>query len=160
MKNYIQLLKKRNKKVGQKEKLKLKHDEKNNEEDKSKVDLDVINKELNNVKIKDNIMEIGNKKIVFNNNIYQIIEANDRVFVVIKLLLNQSNYTYDDEHNVYCYLYTGEKLWQIKNVPGMSPSAYVGIWYEDNILHVTNFDGVRFKVNVENGDLSDMEFVK
>jgi hypothetical protein len=115
---------------------------------------------MNNVKWNSNILTIGDKIITFKYPIQEIVVGEQQVFVLIETPLNMKQYDYDDLHNVYCYSYDGNKLWQIGSNSVGNDDMYVGLTENESKLFVNDFLGRRFRVDKNTGKLSDMTFAK
>jgi len=103
-------------------------------------------------------VEIGGKDIYFPAQIEQIIEFHGLYIVRI--------YPNDDEldiypqenlnRNVYAYNEIGELVWQIDEVPHGDKGgdkAYMNLWIENKDLIASNWVGLDYRVNLDNGSI-------
>lgn len=114
---------------------------------------------MNEVKFENDLLHVGNLKIRFNNKISQIKQEPDKIFVLLNIP-PKKELNYDDCHNIYCYNFSGNKVWQIGNCPKGDNTVFTMMNIIESILYVNDFLGRRFVVNKENGTLGTMNITK
>jgi hypothetical protein len=115
---------------------------------------------VDNYIYKDKTINIGGKDVVFNNRIEQVIVDDGKIYILLSIPLNQETYSYDDDHNIYCYSYYGELLWQVGTHNYNVDAMFVGIDEKNGSLYGTDFMGRRFHIDKSNGKLLDMREVR
>ena len=96
---------------------------------------------MKNISFDKNILYIGDKNIVFEDEIFQVKIEDDKIYVLLDIKPKEK-LTYDDCNNVFCYSGKGRKIWQIGVRPKGNPTVYTMInffmrmtlWEEDIIL--------------------------
>lgn len=106
-----------------------------------------------------NALEINGKKVVFDDNIYQVKEKFDKIYILLDIS-PKKELSYDDYHNIYCYSIKGNRLWQIGIRPKGDDAIYTMINLDDYCLYANDFLGRRYKVNVETGRIEGMGIAK
>lgn len=106
-----------------------------------------------------NYIEINRKKVVFNDNIYQVIENFNKIYILLDIPFSKE-LSYDDYHNIYCYSINGDRLWQIGVRPKCDDAIYTMINLDDYCLYANDFLGRRYKVNTETGQIEGMSIAK
>lgn len=114
---------------------------------------------MNEVTFKNNLLYIGDLTIIFDNNILQIKQESDKVFVLLNIPPKEE-LSYDDYHNIYCYNFAGSKVWQIGKRPKGDNAVFTMIIIIESVLYVNDFLGRRFAVNKENGTIGVMNVTK
>jgi len=103
---------------------------------------------------------MNNKKIEFENTIGDYIEFDD--LVVVRLELTGENYP-NINRNVIGVKSDGSICWRIALCPdktGGGHDAYNGLFKHDDELWATNLNGMKYKVDKNNGEIVDKKFVK
>lgn len=114
---------------------------------------------MNNIKIDNNLLYIGDVLITFNNKIMQYKTDSDKIFILL-FITPKKEFSYDDYHNIYCYNYMGKKIWQIGPRSKGDDTVYTMINLIDSVLYANDFLGRRFVVNKENGTIGNMNITK
>lgn len=114
---------------------------------------------MNNVKFKGNKLFIGKKELSFAEDIYQVEQDGDEIYVLLDIPMKEE-LTYDDFHNIYCFSVEGIKLWQIGVRPKGDKAVYTMIKFKNSILYVNDFLGRRYIVDRGTGEIKDMSVVK
>ncbi|MBC1805818.1 hypothetical protein HCJ40_02130 [Listeria sp. FSL L7-0993] len=110
-------------------------------------------------KYENNELEVSGKKIKFPNQIDEIKQLNEYLFVRLTIILNSPVRLKDEENNVYALDKNGNIIWQIKNIspkdmPDFTCAPIVLMYLDENKnLFVTDFSGRRFKVDLKTGNL-------
>ena len=68
---------------------------------------------MKNISFDKNILYIGDKNIVFEDEIFQVKIEDDKIYVLLDIKPKEK-LTYDDCNNVFCYSGKGRKIWHIK----------------------------------------------
>ncbi|MDN6118730.1 MAG: PQQ-like beta-propeller repeat protein, partial [Lactococcus sp.] len=103
--------------------------------------------------------EFSGKKIEFPNEIEEIKQNNEYLFIRLAIIMNSPVPIKDEDNNVYAIDKNGNVVWQIKNIPPEDNEEFICspivLMYVDdnNRLFVTDFSGRRFKVNLETGGI-------
>lgn len=114
---------------------------------------------MNEVKFNNNLLYIGDLEIRFDNKILQIKQELDKIFVLLSIP-PKKELRYDDYHNVYCYDWMGNQIWQIGKRPKGDNAVFTMINIIDSVLYVNDFLGRRFIVNKDNGTIGIMNVTK
>lgn len=114
---------------------------------------------MKKVKINDNLLYVGDLEIRFENRILHIEQEKDKIFVLLNIPPN-NEMNYDDYHNIYCYDFTGRKIWQIGERPRGDSAVYIMINIINSVLYANDFLGRRFIVNKETGTIGTMKITK
>ncbi|MCD2225703.1 hypothetical protein LAX75_13955 [Listeria cossartiae] len=110
-------------------------------------------------KYENNELEVSGKKIKFPNQIDEIKQLNEYLFVRLTIILNSPVRLKGEENNVYALDKNGNIIWQIKNIspkdrPDFTCAPIVLMYLDENKnLFVTDFSGRRFKVDLKTGNL-------
>ena len=110
-------------------------------------------------KFENNELEFSGKKIEYPNEIEEIKQNNEYLFIRLAIIMNSPVPIKDEDNNVYAIDKNGNVVWQIKNIPPEDNEEFICspivLMYVDdnNRLFVTDFSGRRFKVNLETGGI-------
>jgi len=85
---------------------------------------------VKNISFDKNILYIGDKNIVFEDEIFQVKIEDDKIYVLLDIKPKEK-LTYDDCNNVFCYSGKGRKIWQIGVRPKGNPTVYTMINFDD-----------------------------
>lgn len=114
---------------------------------------------MNKLEVKENRLYIGEKELIFSENIYQFKKDNDKIYILLDIP-SKEELSYDDFHNVYCYSMGGTKLWQIGLRPKGDEAVYTMINFDDSFLYANDFLGRRYSVNKNTGEIKSMIITK
>lgn len=114
---------------------------------------------MNEIRIDNNLLHIGNIKITFENKIMQYKIIGNKIFVLLNIT-PKKELSYDDYHNIYCYNSEGKKIWQVGKRPKGDDTVFTMINIIDSVLYANDFFGRRFSVNKENGIIENMNITK
>lgn len=114
---------------------------------------------MNKIEFNKNAITINGTDIIFENNIYQIEEDNNKIYVLLDIPPKEK-LLYNDVHNIYCYSKKGDKLWQIGNRDRSDDAVYTMIRIVDSELYANDFLGRRYKIDKDSGEIEDMVVVK
>ncbi|MEB3751168.1 hypothetical protein [Geobacillus icigianus] len=114
---------------------------------------------MNEIKIDNNSLFIGNNQITFEDKIMEVKIDGDKIFVLLHIT-PRKKLDYDDCHNIYCYNNHGEKIWQIGQRPNGDDTVFISIDLVDSMLYANDFLGRRFLVNKESGKIEKMYITK
>ena len=114
---------------------------------------------MTNITYKGDIVYFAQENIAFSENISQIKQDDDIVFILLDIPPKQE-LTYDDYHNVYCYSSNGEKIWQIGARPNGDKAVYTMINTDDTHLYANDFMGRRYTVDKRSGLIRDIKITK
>ena len=114
---------------------------------------------MKNISFDKKILYIGDKKVVFEDEIYQVRIDDDKIYVLLDIKPKEK-LTYDDCHNVFCYSGDGQKIWQIGVRPKGSPTVYTMINFDDKYLYANDFMGRRYYVDKNTGEIQGMMIAK
>lgn len=117
---------------------------------------------VNKFSYNENILSINNIKIVTKYPIKNIEKVNDKYVILLKI--PRVELGVDELNNILCYDEKGEMCWQISNKLPSSITCkdqipYVTIQKTDGELYATDFWGRKFRVDVNNGELTDVMIV-
>ncbi|MFC6335085.1 hypothetical protein ACFP56_20835 [Paenibacillus septentrionalis] len=113
---------------------------------------------MSEIKMDNNIIYIENVQITFENNIMQVKNEGDRIFVLLSIPPKKT-LSYDDCHNIYCYS-EGQRMWQVGQRLNGDDTVFTMINLIDSVLYAHDFLGRRFSVNKENGMIDKMNITK
>ena len=106
-----------------------------------------------------NILYIGDKNIVFEDEIFQVKIEDDKIYVLLDIKPKEK-LTYDDCNNVFCYSGKGRKIWQIGVRPKGNPTVYTMINFDDKYLYANDFMGRRYYIDKNTGEIQGMMIAK
>lgn len=90
-------------------------------------------------------MYVGDLEIKFKNKILHKVQEADKIFVLLDIP-STKEMNYNDYHNIYCYDFAGNKIWQIGKHPKWDSVVFTMIHMIDSILYANDFAGRRFIV--------------
>lgn len=114
---------------------------------------------MTEIKFKDKELYVCDKIISFTEKIEQIKQDKNKVFVLLDIP-EKEELLYDDFHNVYCYSFEGEKIWQIGIRPLGDKVIYTMINLDGPFLYANDFMGRKFTVDKNTGEIKDMMITK
>lgn len=117
---------------------------------------------MKKVVIDDNILYIGNSKIIVKYPIKQVECINEK-FIVL-LTIPRVELGVEELNNIFCYDENGKLFWQISNelpldIACKEQMPYIAIQIMNGKLYATDFWGRKFNVDAENGKLMDVKIV-
>lgn len=110
---------------------------------------------MKNISFDKNILYIGDKNIVFEDEIFQVKIEDDKIYVLLDIKPKEK-LTYDDCNNVFCYSGKGRKIWQIGVRPKGNPTVYTMINFDDKYLYANDFMGRRYYIDKNTGEIQGM----
>ena len=114
---------------------------------------------MKNISFDKNILYIGDKNIVFEDEIFQVKIEDDKIYVLLDIKPKEK-LTYDDCNNVFCYSGKGRKIWQIGVRPKGNPTVYTMINFDDKYLYANDFMGRRYYIDKNTGEIQGMMIAK
>lgn len=114
---------------------------------------------MEDAKFENNMLFIGNQKIIFNSNIYQVLCENQKIFILLDIPPKKF-LSYDDYHNVFCYDGSGKRIWQVGERNKGDDSVYTMITLSNSQLYLNDFLGRRYKVNKDTGCICEVAITK
>lgn len=117
---------------------------------------------MDNIFIENNILNIGNTKIITKYPIKKIEKVNGKYVILLKI--PHVELGMEELNNILCYSEKGEMCWQISNklppnITCKEQIPYVAIQVMEGKLYATDFWGRKFNVDTENGKLIDVKIV-
>ena len=118
---------------------------------------------MDNIKYSGNEIIINNKKIRFKYNIFKVKELSGKIFVLLDIPFD-IEIGEDELNNFFCFLPNGDLLWRIAKLDtkkyGKTELPYENFVLTNEKCSVINFSGGNYTVNIDNGEIIDMKFVK
>ena len=114
---------------------------------------------MKNISFDKKILYIGDKKVVFEDEIYQVRIDDDKIYVLLDIKPKEK-LIYDDCYNVFSYSWDGQKIWQIGVRTKGSPTVYTMINFDDKYLYANDFMGRRYYVDKNTGEIQEMMIAK
>ena len=114
---------------------------------------------MKNISFDKNILYIGDKNIVFEDEIFQVKIEDEKIYVLLDIKPKEK-LTYDDCNNVFCYSGKGRKIWQIGVRPKGNPTVYTMINFDDKYLYANDFMGRRYYIDKNTGEIQGMMIAK
>lgn len=105
------------------------------------------------------LLYIGDKKVVFEEEIYEIKVDDGKIYVLLDIKPKEE-LTYDDCHNIFCYSWEGEKMWQIGVRTIGNETVYTMINFDNKYLYANDFMGRRYYVDKNTGEIQGMMIAK
>ncbi len=117
---------------------------------------------MNEAFIEDNVLIIGQTKIIVKYPIKKVERINEKYIVLLKI--PHVELGIEELNNILCYDKNGKLCWRISNklpsnIVSKEQIPYVALQVIDEKLYATDFWGRKFNVDVENGDLIDVKIV-
>ena len=118
---------------------------------------------MRDVFIEDNILNIGDTKIIVKYPIKQVESISGKYVILLKI--PRVELGTEELNNILCYDENGEMCWRISdklpsNIVSKEQIPYVAIQIMNGKLYATDFWGRKFNVDVENGNLMDVKIVR
>lgn len=114
---------------------------------------------MNEVAVEDDCLPINGNSITFTNSIREHLDFDD--FVVVDLRLTAENPEFN--RNIVAVNPDGCVRWRIDECPDVTSGghdAYAGLFKEGTELWAYNLNGMKYKINTDNGSVIDGKFVK
>ena len=107
-----------------------------------------------------NYIEINNGSYDFEFNIRIVIQYKENYVVLLAIPFNQT-----EINNIYCLDSDAKLVWQVEDLSARYPELKTLLPYEqmeikDDIIFASDFYGRNYQINVNNGKIEGVKFVK
>lgn len=110
---------------------------------------------MTDVKRSERTLTVGGNTVEFDHPIRDTLMVDDIVLVV----LDRSDLKSPGPNNVKAFDLEGNEKWSISE-PEWNPSMYLSVKNEENRIVATNYNGVVYEVNLENGAVEPLHLQK